>query len=101
MAQPAGSPRRSVMPKQTGHSAEGDPMTAPRIKDYDTEPSIVDRSDSEPRIKALSRECAAAIDKLTAIVAQVEDRLEVVRFRGPVDDYDKGEQMSKPGASPL
>jgi hypothetical protein len=74
-------------------------MTAPSIKDYADEPSIVDRSDREPPIRSASQECAAALDKLTALIAQLEDRLEPVRFRSPVDTMDEG--LPVPGASPL
>ncbi len=62
-------------------------------------PPIVDREDREPRIKAESLGCAAAIDKLTALIAQLEDRLGPVRFRGPSPDLD--EDLPVAGASPL
>jgi hypothetical protein len=63
------------------------------------QPSIVDREDREPRIRAESLGCAAALDKLTALIVQLEDRLEPVRFSGPVRDSEK--DLPVPGASPL
>jgi hypothetical protein len=66
----------------------------------ENEPSIIDRSDRDPRIKVERHACAVAIDKLTALIAQLEDRLEAVRFRGP---GDKREEENGPvaGGSPL
>lgn len=53
----------------------------------------------DPVIKRESQACAAAIDKLTALIARLEDRLEPVRFRGPVpEDID---DLPVPGASQL
>jgi hypothetical protein len=66
----------------------------------ENEPSIVDRSDRDPRIKVEKHACAVAIDKLTTLIAQLEERLEAVRFRGPRDDREEKNSLVA-GGSPL
>lgn len=74
----------------------------PTINIREDEKHLYDDLDerSERRIKQVTRECAEQLDKLTALVAQVEDRLEPVRLRGPKDHRNETAEPI-PGGSPL
>jgi len=59
------------------------------------------QGDREPPIQVASRECAEQLDKLTALLAMVEDRLEPIRRRGPEDPHKGTADEPRPAASRL
>lgn len=67
---------------------------------FDAREVLEDRAlqgDREAPIQLASRECAEQLDKLTAMVAMVEDRLQAVRHPDPQDE--RAEASDEPALS--